>query len=221
VAQPSAVRLRWTQRCVRGAGASSGCYVDVARASTGAVCDMDKLPQRPDGTHRSARPRARLDPPRVRNLCQDPRASIGGRQRISGRKTQLLNHHTLHRRTDLVCCTGTAAVTTGSVVARLSFAPDGAHASHSHRQYDYGGRRGAREARERALGVMLTWRGQARAPSATRISCRRTPRWYAPISTPTDVTRPVAGRGPSLGPPSTNRWAPADQRTENIAAAEG
>ena len=116
---------------------------------------------------------------------------------------------------------GTAAVTTGSVVARLSFAPDGAHASHSHRQYDHGGRRGAREARERALGVMLTWRGQARAPSATRISCRRTPRWYAPISTPTDVTRPVAGRGPSLGPPSINRWAPADQRTENIAAAEG
>ena len=49
---------------------------------------------------------------------------------------------------------GTAAVTTGSVVARLSFAPDGAHASHSHRQYDYGGRRGAREVRERALGVM-------------------------------------------------------------------
>ena len=44
VAQPSAVRLRWTQRCVRGAGASSGCYVDVARASTGAVCDTDKLP---------------------------------------------------------------------------------------------------------------------------------------------------------------------------------
>ena len=32
MAQPSAVRLRWTQRCVRGAGASSGCYIDVARA---------------------------------------------------------------------------------------------------------------------------------------------------------------------------------------------
>ena len=93
VAQPSAVRPRWTQRCARGAGASSGCYVDVARASTGAV--------------------------------------------------------------------------------------------------------------------------------SARISCRRTPRWYAPISTPTGVTRPVAGRGPSLGPPSINRWAPADQRTENIAACRG
>jgi hypothetical protein len=44
VAQPSAVQLRWTQRCVRGAGASSGCYVDVAWASTGAVSDTDKLP---------------------------------------------------------------------------------------------------------------------------------------------------------------------------------
>ena len=43
-AQPSAVRLRWTQRCVRGAGASSGCYVDVARASMDAVSDTDKLP---------------------------------------------------------------------------------------------------------------------------------------------------------------------------------
>jgi hypothetical protein len=93
---------------------------------------------------------------------------------------------------------GNAAVTTGSVVARPSFAPDGAHASHSHRQYDYGGRRGAREVRERALGVMLTWRGQAWTPSPTRISCRRTPGWYAPISTPTDVTRPIAGCGPSL-----------------------
>ena len=44
VAQPSAVRLRWTQRCARGAGASSGCYVDVAWASTGAVSDTNKLP---------------------------------------------------------------------------------------------------------------------------------------------------------------------------------
>ena len=117
-----------------------------------------------------------------------------------------------------MCCTGTAAVTTGSVVARPSFAPDGAHASHSHRQYDYGGRRGAREVRERALGVMLTWRGQAWAPSPTRISCRRTPRWCAPTSTPTDVTRPATRPGSLLGRPSINRWAPADQRTENTAS---
>ena len=43
-AQPSAVRLRWTPRCVRGAGSSSGCFIDVARASTGAVSDTDKPP---------------------------------------------------------------------------------------------------------------------------------------------------------------------------------
>jgi hypothetical protein len=43
-AQPSAVRLRWTQRCARGAGASSGCYVDVAWASMDDVSDTDKLP---------------------------------------------------------------------------------------------------------------------------------------------------------------------------------
>jgi hypothetical protein len=54
----------------------------------------------------------------------------------------------------VVSSIGTAAVTTCSVVARLSFAPDGAHASHRHRQYSYGGRRGACEVRERALGVM-------------------------------------------------------------------
>jgi len=79
---------------------------------------------------------------------------------------------------------GTAAVTTGSVVARLSFAPDGAHMWHSHRQYDYGGRRGVCEVRERALGVMV---------SATRIRCRRTPRRHTPISTPTGATRHASG----------------------------
>ena len=135
--------------------------------------------------------------------------------------TQLLNHQTLRRGTGLAGWTDTAAVTTGSVVARLSFAPGGARARHSRRQYNYGGRRGAREVRERALGVILTWRGQARAPSPTRTRRRRTPRRYAPISTPTDVTRPATRAGSLLGRPSINRWAPADQRTENIAAAEG
>jgi hypothetical protein len=90
VAQPSAVRLRWTQRRVQGVGASSGCYIDVARASTGAVSD------------------------------------------------------TIRRR----------------------------------------------------------W----------------TPRRYAPISTPTDVTRPTTRPGSFLGPLSINRWAPACQRTENTAS---
>ena len=89
---------------------------------------------------------------------------------------------------------------------------------YSHRQYDYGGRRGVCEVRERALGVMLTWRGQAWAPSPTRISRRRTPRWCAPTSTPTDVTRPATRPGSLLGHPSINRWAPADQRTENTAS---
>ena len=89
---------------------------------------------------------------------------------------------------------------------------------HSHRQYDYGGRKGVCEVRERALGVMLTWRGQARAPSATWISCRRTPRRHTPISTPTDVTRPATRPGSLPGRPSINRWAPADQCTENTAS---
>ena len=93
VAQPSTVQLRWTQMCGRGAGASSGCYVDVARASTGAVCDTDKL--------------------------------------------------------------------------------------------------------------------------------QGTPRWHTPISTPTGATRPATRPESLPGRPSINRWAPADQRTENIAAAEG
>jgi len=67
-------------------------------------------------------------------------------------------------------------------------------------------------------GCYVTWRGQARAPSPTRISCRRTPRRHTPISTPTGATRPVTRPGSLLGPPSINRWAPADQRTENTAS---